>query len=120
MQRAKLSRVGLSGFFDPIIVDTEFGCPKPDVRIFEHAARQVGMAPDELLFVGNSLAADIAGACAAGWTSVWMNPDAEPLEEIRPDFQIERLSELLALPPLAQALPARPLASAPARLSRVA
>ena len=109
MQRAKLAALALDACFDVIVVDTEFGHPKPDPRIFAHAANQIGLAPAELLFVGNSLSADIAGACGAGWTSVWLpevgagrlGPD-----DPAPDHVITRLSELLTLPRVAAALAA--------------
>ncbi len=107
MQREKLAALALDGYFEAIVVDTEFGHPKPDVRIFEHAAAQVGLAPPELLFVGNSLAHDIEGARDAGWTSVWLNAAMAPLRpaDPTPDFTIRRLSELLTLPRVADALP---------------
>ena len=109
MQRAKLAALALDGYFDAIVVDTEFGHPKPDRRIFRHAADLVALAPAELLFVGNSLAHDIAGARAAGWTSVWLNPEGAPPsddvpEDAVPDHVICRLQDLLSLPRVAEAL----------------
>lgn len=105
MQRAKLAALALDGYFEAIVVDTEFGHPKPDVRIFAHAARLVDLAPGDLLFVGNSLEDDIAGAKAAGWTSVWINPAALPRpDDPAPDYTITRLSDLLTLPRIAEAL----------------
>ena len=107
MQRAKLGALALDGYFEAIVVDTEFGHPKPDERIFQHAARQVGLAPDELLFIGNSLAHDIAGARAAGWASVWLSTSPLPADHDGPipDYTISRLFDLMTLPPVAEALP---------------
>jgi|GEM_PF-170557 haloacid dehalogenase superfamily, subfamily IA, variant 3 with third motif having DD or ED/haloacid dehalogenase superfamily, subfamily IA, variant 1 with third motif having Dx(3-4)D or Dx(3-4)E len=107
MQRAKLAALALEEWFDEIVVDTEFGHPKPDARIFEFAAGRVGLSRQELLFVGNSLEADIAGANAAGWISVWMNPAGAPppaASGLTPTYTIARLSDLLTLPPVARAL----------------
>ncbi|MBC8102852.1 MAG: HAD family hydrolase [Cytophagales bacterium] len=116
VQRSKLAALALNGFFEVIIVDTEFGHPKPDSRIFDHAARCFGLAPGSLLFVGNSLAYDVTGARHAGWTSVWMNPLSLPLPShfspasvSTPDYIIHHLSDLLTLPPVARSLPARSL-----------
>jgi putative hydrolase of the HAD superfamily len=67
MQREKLARFDLARFFSVIAVDTEVGYSKPDPRIFAWAAARAGLAPEELLFVGNDLEADIGGARAAGW-----------------------------------------------------
>ena len=108
MQRSKLAALALDGYFEVIVVDTEFGHPKPDARIFRHAAALVGLDPAELLFVGNSLAHDVAGARAAGWTSVWLNPEGAPPadapEAAMPDHVICRLEDLLNLPRVAEAL----------------
>jgi putative hydrolase of the HAD superfamily len=120
IQRSKLAALALDGFFDVIIVDTEFGHPKPDPRIFAHAARHLSLSPDSLLFVGNSLAYDITGARCAGWISVWMNPSSQPLpphfrrsNASTPDYIIHHLSDLLTLPPVARSLPAHSLRAQP-------
>lgn len=106
MQRAKLAANGLASRFATTIVDSEFGHPKPDRRIFDHAAKIAGLAPDELLFVGNSPEADVAGAIGAGWTSVWVNAHGAPLPPgiPPPHYEIRTLTEMLHLPPIADAL----------------
>ena len=110
MQRAKLAATGLRHQFALIVVDTEFGHPKPDPRIFAHAAARIGFAPDELLFVGNSAEADVAGARAAGWTSVYLNAAGTPFPASlsAPHYTIRTLTELCALPPLKGGNLARP------------
>jgi putative hydrolase of the HAD superfamily len=101
MQRAKLAALALEGYFDAIVVDTEFGHPKPDARIFEHAADAIGLGSHELIFVGNSLAHDIeARAPPAGPASGSTRP-GEPLRpgDPVPDHTISCLAELINLPP---------------------
>lgn len=102
MQRGKIAGLALDAYFDVVVVDTEFGHPKPDPRIFEHAARPSGCAPEEMFFVGNSLEDDIAGAKAAGWHGVWVNRTGMvlPPSTPAPDFTIARLGELLDLAPI--------------------
>lgn len=106
MQRAKLAALALDDHFEVIVVDTEFGHPKPDQRIFAHAAGRIGLAPRELLFVGNSLAHDIAGARAAGWITAWMNPADICRREgaPSPDYTISCLADVCDLPPVRAAL----------------
>ena len=94
MQREKIGRLGLAIYFDPIIVDTEVGYSKPHPHIFSHAAQVSKLAPENLLFVGNSLTADIAGANGAGWTSVWVNTYEEACGEHVPHHEIRTLSDL--------------------------
>jgi len=105
-QREKIAAVSIADRFDAILVDTEFGCPKPDPRLFAHAARRAELTPSELIFVGNSLEADIEGARRAGWTSVWLNAEGEDLPPGAPipDYTIASLDELLTLPPIVAAL----------------
>jgi N-acylneuraminate-9-phosphatase len=126
LQRSKIAALALEGFFDVIIVDTEFGHPKPDPRIFAHAAHRFALTPDSLLFVGNSLAYDITGARCAGWTSVWMNPSSQPLPShfqrsnvSTPDYIIHHLSDLLTLPPIARSLPTQALRAQAVKPARI-
>jgi putative hydrolase of the HAD superfamily len=106
MQRGKLASLEMTHRFRVIIVDSEFGHPKPDVRIFAHAADVAGFAPEELLFVGNSPEADIAGAGAAGWMCVWLNADGAPLPANvpAPHYVVRQLSEIITIPPVAEAM----------------
>jgi HAD superfamily hydrolase (TIGR01549 family) len=106
VQRAKLTALTLADWFDVIVIDTEFGCPKPDRRIFDHAATAVGLLPAELLFVGDGLIPDVGGSRAAGWMSVWYNPRGEllPPDMAAPHHTVSRLVDLLALPEVAAAL----------------
>ena len=108
MQRAKLVAADLAPRFPVIVVDSEFGHPKPDARIFAHAAQAVGFAPDEMLFVGNSPEADVAGAVGAGWTSVWVNASGAclPAGVPAPHHVIKSLGELPELPPISAVIAA--------------
>jgi HAD superfamily hydrolase (TIGR01549 family) len=94
MQREKIIRLDLEQYFSPIVVDTEVGYAKPHPIIFAHAASAMGIAPEHLLFVGNSLTADIAGANGAGWTSVWVNTYGADCGENVPHYEIRVLSDL--------------------------
>lgn len=88
------------------VVDSEFGHPKPDPRIFEHAAAAAGLSPEEIVFVGDTPEADIAGARAAGCVAVWYNPAtiSLPENEARPDYEVAALIEILKLPPVREVL----------------
>jgi FMN phosphatase YigB (HAD superfamily) len=48
------------------------GVAKPEPRIFEIALEQLGVsAPRLAIHVGDSWAADVEGALAAGWKPIW-------------------------------------------------
>ena len=95
-QRDKLSAVGIGEWFDTVVISGEVGLAKPDPRIFEVALEALGLGRDGVWHVGDSLAADVAGAKAAGVTAVWLNRsrlrrrDDDP----EPDIEIPSLAEL--------------------------
>jgi len=72
-QRQKLRHCGLEGYCDALIVSEEFGFSKPDPKLFEIALSRLGCAADEAVMVGDSWAADVLGAIAAGVRPVWFN-----------------------------------------------
>jgi putative hydrolase of the HAD superfamily len=99
IQRAKIERFGLAGYFDALIVSGEVGVAKPDPAIFRLALERLGVEPAEALFVGDSPEHDLRGAAAAGVPFVWMNPAGEelPAALTPPLATIARLGELLGL-----------------------
>lgn len=64
--RPILANLGLSDFFDPIIISSEAGADKPDPWIFQRALALTGVAPGEALHVGDEPGSDWQGAEAAG------------------------------------------------------
>jgi putative hydrolase of the HAD superfamily len=68
--RPLLHKLDLAHFFDSITVSCDLGAPKPSPDVFLEAARRLGLAPAEILHVGDSMEADVRGARAAGFHSV--------------------------------------------------
>jgi putative hydrolase of the HAD superfamily len=66
-----LREIGLAPLFDAIIDSGRVGVAKPDPRIFAIALEQLRAQPDVIVHVGDSWAADVEGALAAGWHAVW-------------------------------------------------
>jgi putative hydrolase of the HAD superfamily len=79
--REKLRVCGLEPFVDALVVSEEIGVPKPDPAIFDAALQRVACGPDEAVMVGDSWAADIVGARAAGIRAIWFNPRGTPAPE---------------------------------------
>jgi putative hydrolase of the HAD superfamily len=73
---------------------------KPDLGIFRYACDKAGCTPQEVVFVGDSLIHDVAGAHQLGMTTVLI-PDSGPgvgpegETSIEPHHTIEKLGELL-------------------------
>src|SRR5690606_3106128 len=97
--RADLRDCGLDIGWDAESVSVEVGYLKPHPNIFQHCLDELGLAPANVLMVGNSLAEDVAGAQRAGIAAAWRRstPDAEG---VVPDYSFTELEELLAIPDL--------------------
>ena len=67
--RPLLEELELREWFEEIYISIEMGWAKPDERIFEAAAKDLELAGDEILHVGDSLKEDVKGASDAGWQS---------------------------------------------------
>jgi len=65
----------LTRLFSVILDPARVGLSKPDARIFVQAMNEMGVEPADTVFVGDSLARDMAGARAAGMRHVWLTPD---------------------------------------------
>lgn len=91
---------GLRPHFDSILSSEAAGSCKPHPAIFAEALRRAGCTPAEALFVGDTLAQDVAGARRAGMRSalIWHRTDRPvPSGEIIPDHVIRSIPELLDL-----------------------
>ena len=61
-----LDGLGISSFFDSVVISTHAGAAKPEQKIFAQALTRIGVKANEALHVGDSYEADIVGAAAAG------------------------------------------------------
>lgn len=93
-----LQQAGLDEFFPVQLYSYEFPWRKPDVRIFQEASRQIGVAPQKTLFVGDRVDTDVTGAIAAGMIPVFKRIGTNRDKKIPPEvLVINKLSELPAL-----------------------
>ncbi len=99
-----LDKHDLRSRFDDCTSSEEARSCKPDAAIFEYARRKSGLRADEVLFVGDSLHHDVAGADAAGMRSARIveegieTPLTHGLEiTAEPTYVIQSLSELVAI-----------------------
>lgn len=94
-QHPKLKATQMNEWVDHIIVGGEEPEEKPAASIFQKALNLVDVKPEEALHIGDSLAADIAGANNIGILSVWVNATgASNPTEITPNFEIRETVEL--------------------------
>jgi putative hydrolase of the HAD superfamily len=97
--RGELHKVGLLGYFDPVVVSGDHGYRKPDRRLFEFALRGMGVAAQHTLFVGNDMHRDIYGARGAGMKTVMFDSDqgTKAYLDCVPDYTITDLRDLLKI-----------------------
>lgn len=84
---AGLRRVGISNFFDVILVSDAFGWRKPHARIFEEALKRLGIRAEEALYVGDSPEEDIKGAKQLGIKTVFVASQFFPIKKLRESEQ---------------------------------
>ncbi|MBX7256544.1 MAG: HAD family hydrolase [Candidatus Hydrogenedentes bacterium] len=64
--RTLLERNGFLPFFDSVVFSDEVGVSKPHARMFDTCAQGLGVAPSELLHIGDLETTDVVGAKAVG------------------------------------------------------
>jgi putative hydrolase of the HAD superfamily len=102
---ADLARVGVDHLFAGSVSARDAGVAKPDGRIFAAAASRLGLAPEQVLHVGDDPALDVLGALAAGMQAVWVNRDGKSwAHEAQPHATVSHLGELCAILALPQGL----------------
>ncbi len=84
--------------FDAVVTSEACRAYKPAPRIFEVALRELGIAPQDALHVGDSLDADVGGAQKLGMRTVWVNRAGEIRrpDQPSPNLEVPDLRGLLA------------------------
>jgi len=100
-QWEKLIRLGLHHFFDAVIISEDVGSEKPQSKIFRVAIEELGVKPEETIYVSDDLETDVLGANKAGLISIRVikQKHEEPIlnKDMRPKFTITKISELLSI-----------------------
>ena len=98
-QRGKLAAAGITSWFAGLAISGELGVAKPDPAVFAPALATVDASAGDrgVWHVGDNLAADVAGANAAGITSVWLNRAgaARGVDDAVPALEVTGLTALL-------------------------
>lgn len=96
-----MERWGLNGFFDVRVYSSDVGVAKPHPHIFRAALEQLGVTPQEAVYVGDRLVPDVGGPHAVGMKAVLIEVAhrAETHPTIVPDARIKELPELLHVLP---------------------
>jgi len=96
-QRSKVTRFGLAGLFDTILIEGELGFGKPDPRVYARALDELDVSPADAWMVGDNLEWDVAQPQRQGILGIWIDVRGAGLPSargVRPDRIIRRLSDL--------------------------
>ncbi|HEY90751.1 MAG TPA: HAD family hydrolase [Dehalococcoidia bacterium] len=74
----ELAKHNLARRFSFLVSSADYGFRKPHYRIFQVAIRKMDLEPQDIWFVGDTLAYDIKGAINSGLYPVWYNPQGNP------------------------------------------
>jgi len=98
-QLPKVKQINLSAHVDHIIIGGQEPEQKPAVSIFKKALKLANCEADEAVHIGDSLAADIAGAHSSGITSVWIQHQQSLAADlgITPDYTLPHPSDIPSL-----------------------
>jgi HAD superfamily hydrolase (TIGR01509 family) len=94
---ADLQRCGIADLFAGHVTAIAAGAAKPDARIFARLGEVAGVAPGQVLHIGDDPLADVVGATQAGMQAVWINRDARewPQDIAPPARTISTLAEIM-------------------------
>lgn len=96
-----VSAAGLLDHIDLMVSSAWVGARKPHPRIYAHTLERIGVAPEEVLFVGDTWGPDVDGPLAAGMTPIYVRRAHREPDLTAPanahDHQVTRLPDLHGL-----------------------
>jgi putative hydrolase of the HAD superfamily len=94
-QRLKFERFDFDQSAEYTIVSEDVGVLKPDPKVFEHATTLANVAPDDILYVGDSLRSDIEGGSKFGWNVAWYTQNGDAKQHHKADFVFNDFTNLI-------------------------
>ncbi len=93
--RELLERYGLLEHFSAFAFSDEIGRSKPDPAMFDHVCRELGVAPSEIVHVGDREATDVRGVQALGGRAVlFVGARKDDIGNTRADAVCHRMADL--------------------------
>lgn len=90
----KMNAIGISHYFDQIIISEDHAVNKPDEKIFRLAEEFVKGKKEECVMIGDSLESDVQGALKAGWEAIYLAEDEMHSFKGRSILKLEELRNI--------------------------
>lgn len=81
----ELRMLGLGPQFDGVLLSSDYGFRKPDVRFYRALLDRYSLVPSQCLMIGNDRETDIAGAVNAGMSTLYMHTALTPQDQAPAD-----------------------------------
>lgn len=95
MQINRLKHANLLDYFTDLFVSDDIGYDKPSNNFFKECLKRSKLEPEEILFIGDSLQADIVGAKNNNIDTCWYNiNEYEKPKDLKVNYIIRNLIEL--------------------------
>jgi putative hydrolase of the HAD superfamily len=98
MQWPKIDRFNLRPYFKTILVEGDFGCGKPDERVYRHVLNETSVECKDAWMIGDNLEWDVFAPKRLGITGIWYNRKERKLpanSDMQPDRIIRTLRDLV-------------------------
>lgn len=81
---ADIARIGLGHIFSRHFSAISVGAAKPDPRIYQAAIAAAGVAPQQVIHIGDHPEQDVAAAAGVGMKTIWINFTAQAWPDLPP------------------------------------
>lgn len=103
-QDSKLRALGWYEAFDAVVITGTIEAGKPDERAFQAVLEELGVAPEDAVFVGDDVDRDIQGAAEVGMRTIQVTFPGGPDPDPQADVLIERARMHQELPGVIESL----------------
>jgi len=76
--KPELKLLGIYDEFDGIVISSDEGCKKPDVKFYQTILKRYKLKKSETIMIGNDYITDIKGSHDAGLASLYLHTNISP------------------------------------------
>ena len=74
----EIRMLGIYDMFDDVIISSDEGCAKPDIKFYQKILKKHSLNPKESIMIGNDYITDIKGSYEAGMDSLYLHTNISP------------------------------------------